>query len=137
MPSIKGNKPVGICKELGCTRNVYTQSISLGLCRGHYCRFKGHYKASGPLGKERGSGHFTKSGYFIVTGNGKAICLHKLVYEQVFGHIKSNQVIHHIDLDPSNNDVGNLVCMARAQHAKLHRNLQAINEWKQAVVGLI
>jgi hypothetical protein len=45
---------------------------------------------------------------------------HCIVWETANGPIPAGHVIHHIDEDPRNNDIGNLQLMTRAAHSKLH-----------------
>jgi len=60
-------------------------------------------------------------------GNGKKTSLHVAVWEYHNGPVPEGHVIHHIDDDPLNNDVGNLQCLTIAEHSKAHateRNLE-------------
>lgn len=47
---------------------------------------------------------------------------HRLVWEQANGkRLDKNQVVHHIDGNPSNNDPANLIALTNKEHAILHR----------------
>lgn len=51
--------------------------------------------------------------------NGKL--LHREVWKHFNGEIPEGYVIHHIDGDPSNNDISNLQIMTISEHTKFHR----------------
>ena len=52
--------------------------------------------------------------------------LHRAVWEHFNGEIPEGHVIHHIDGDPSNNDLANLQLMTQSEHIKLH---QSVKKW--------
>lgn len=54
--------------------------------------------------------------------------LHHAVYEFYKGKIPSGKVIHHIDHNPLNNDIGNLVAVTPSEHQKLHP--EKLSEYK-------
>ena len=46
---------------------------------------------------------------------------HRLIVEQSIGrHLTADEVVHHIDEDPSNNAIGNLRLMLKRDHDSLH-----------------
>lgn len=53
---------------------------------------------------------------------GEGYCwMHRRIAESIFGRkLSSDEVVHHLDEDPRNNDLENLVVMSRSMHAKLH-----------------
>jgi HNH endonuclease len=53
--------------------------------------------------------------------------LHRVIVEEHLGRpLTSNEVVHHIDHDPLNNDISNLQVMTRAEHCVYHlRNMPA------------
>ncbi|KAJ3171737.1 hypothetical protein HDU88_007817 [Geranomyces variabilis] len=64
--------------------------------------------------------------------------VHRLVYETWAGEILADLVIHHVDGDPSNNDLENLQPITREQNARYGRNLARNNTsgysgWKVAI----
>lgn len=61
-----------------------------------------------------------KNGYKSIMINGKKIPLHRYVYTQYFGEIPENCIIHHIDCNPSNNDITNLQCVTQKMHMFIH-----------------
>lgn len=53
-----------------------------------------------------------------------------LVAEQLLGRtIDDNEVVHHIDLNPSNDSPENLLCMTMSEHVKLHNSLRERDEY--------
>lgn len=53
--------------------------------------------------------------------NGKL--MHRFIYEELVGDIPDGYVIHHKDLDKSNNDLSNLEMMTSSEHKALHARL--------------
>jgi hypothetical protein len=54
--------------------------------------------------------------------NGSTIGEHRYVMEKHLGReLSSDEIVHHIDEDRSNNDLSNLQIMTREEHARLHR----------------
>ncbi len=50
---------------------------------------------------------------------------HQLVMEKHIGrYLRSDEVVHHIDGDKSNNDINNLMLLTNSEHAKLHAILK-------------
>jgi len=50
---------------------------------------------------------------------------HRLVVEHILGrYLNSDEIVHHIDLDPTNNDPTNLVVLNQSEHGRLHILLQ-------------
>lgn len=75
-------------------------------------------------GQENARGICQKpSGYIEYTrGEHKGRSEHVVLMEQRIGRrLCSDEVVHHIDGDRSNNDINNLALMTRAAHARLHR----------------
>jgi hypothetical protein len=66
-------------------------------------------------------------GHAYVRRNGRRIALHRVIVEEHLGRpLTSNEVVHHIDHDPLNNDISNLQVMTRAEHCIYHlRNMPA------------
>ena len=55
--------------------------------------------------------------YFIDSFGKK---LHRFVWEEANGPIPDKHDIHHIDNDPTNNNVANLECLSKADHRQRH-----------------
>lgn len=52
---------------------------------------------------------------------------HTLVYENAYGVLpKKGEVIHHIDLDKHNNDIGNLYLCDNKKHLSVHRSIEKL-----------
>lgn len=61
------------------------------------------------------------SGYYTITGgNYKNKLLHRLIFEDFYGYIPDNYVIHHKDGDKLNNCILNLQLMSWKEHCKTH-----------------
>lgn len=70
-----------------------------------------------------GNGHQRTDGYIQITsGPYKGKLLHRLIYEEVYGPIPKGWSIHHLDMDKTNNNPGNLVALSKSNHHKLHMN---------------
>ena len=68
-----------------------------------------------------GNGHQRTDGYIQITsGPYKGKLLHRLIYEEVYGPIPKGWSIHHLDMDKTNNNPGNLVALSKSNHHKLH-----------------
>lgn len=49
------------------------------------------------------------------------VLAHRIVMENHLGRIlRSNEIVHHIDGNKSNNDISNLMILTQSQHSKLH-----------------
>jgi hypothetical protein len=53
---------------------------------------------------------------------------HRLIIEQELGrYLTDNELVHHLDLDPTNNDLSNLILLNSAsEHGRLHSMLQIV-----------
>jgi len=63
-------------------------------------------------------------GYFRFEDN--RMLVHRFLVEKNIGrHLKSEEVVHHIDGNKLNNDLSNLqICKNQFEHAKIHANEQ-------------
>lgn len=70
------------------------------------------------------------SGYTEITrGENKGRGLHVVLMEQHIGRrLNRDEVVHHIDGNPRNNDMSNLQLMTRGDHSRLHRLEQTKGE---------
>src|SRR5271166_4182594 len=57
--------------------------------------------------------------------------LHIEIWKRHFGDIAAGMVVHHKDEDPSNNAIGNLECVTRAEHTRHHK----LREWSDGTLG--
>ena len=71
----------------------------------------------GPAYKGDPTGRPTKQGYYQVFVNGTRYYSHRLVWKMTTGK-DPNNVIDHIDEDPSNNDFSNLQDITQAQNLR-------------------
>lgn len=57
---------------------------------------------------------------------GQGYCwLHRRIAENLLKRkLKSNEIVHHLDENPSNNSLQNLVVLSRSSHARLHHYLR-------------
>ena len=65
----------------------------------------------------------TQSGYeYIYNKKGQPVYVHRIQAMKMLGrYLEDNEVVHHIDEDPSNNEFSNLEVMTRKQHNRHHR----------------
>lgn len=62
-----------------------------------------------------------EGGYWYVNVEGTKIAFHRYLMELYLGRkLSSNEVVHHVDGDPLNNDPDNLVLVSRSEHQRLH-----------------
>lgn len=54
--------------------------------------------------------------------------LHRDVWEFYNGTIPQGYEIHHIDIDPNNNSIDNLMCLSKQEHIQLHKELGKTEE---------
>ena len=50
----------------------------------------------------------------------KRTSIHRAVYRYYRGEIPDGYIIHHIDGNPTNNDISNLQCLTNSEHRKIH-----------------
>lgn len=70
------------------------------------------------------------NGYIEHTaGEHKGRSVHVVAMEKKIGRrLFANEVVHHIDENRANNNIENLQLMTRADHARLHRNIEALRK---------
>lgn len=75
-----------------------------------------------------------KHGYVLVKTEEGEKAEHIHVAEQVLGRkLKRNEVVHHIDLDKTNNHPSNLIVLSNEVHSKLH-GINLNNVIREAIV---
>lgn len=116
------------CRITGCGSKYYCR----GLCVKHYGRWKEHGDgfesiAVRPM-RPRGSGGF-KAGYFMIRDGERVKFEHVVIAERALRKpMPQGAVVHHVDLNPSNNDPANLViCPSQAYHLLLHQRQRAMD----------
>lgn len=65
-----------------------------------------------------GTGHFQVE----LQRNGKPyhVRVHRLIFETFVRPLNIGEIVHHLDHNPANNDVSNLVDMKRSEHTAMH-----------------
>lgn len=73
---------------------------------------------------------------------------HRNIAERTIGRkLNTDEVVHHLDCNPSNNTLTNLVVLSRGNHGKLHsylnrqralmaRNDENLEQWKNIIISL-
>jgi len=62
-------------------------------------------------------------GYILVNDEGRQVSEHRLVMERFIGRaLESDEIVHHINRDKTDNRIENLQVMTRAEHINEHRN---------------
>src|SRR5712692_3250913 len=60
-------------------------------------------------------------GRWFISINGKKMPFHRYLVEQREGRtLGRNEIVHHVDHDPFNNDLANLVVLTRSEHMRIH-----------------
>ena len=76
-----------------------------------------------------GGGWFDQ-GYKFVSVDGRRIAEHRWIMEMALGRrLRSDEVVHHIDLDTLNNERWNLMVMSRSDHQRLHAEGRKVRRW--------
>jgi hypothetical protein len=98
----------GTC-HCGCGQE--TNRDPKGLPRRH---IRGHNR--------RGTGEgWIEQGYRFIQRDGKKRALHRVIVEEREGRrLRSDEIVHHQDHNPLNNDPRNLVILSRSEHQRLH-----------------
>ena len=82
-----------------------------------------------------GNGHQRTDGYIQITsGPYKGKLLHRLIYEEVYGSIPKGYSIHHLDMDKTNNNPGNLVALSKSNHHSLHMKGTNHPRWDKGLI---
>ncbi len=55
------------------------------------------------------------------------LVLHRYVFEKEAGKIPENWDVHHIDMNPNNNDIMNLIALPKDVHTSLHQEIKIWN----------
>lgn len=120
-----------ICEHCGKVFLTHPNRLLHG--RGRFCS-----RSCGTASKQgadashwKGGRTMTPTGYVKVrVAKGKDVFEHRLVMEQVIGRpLLPEEVVHHCDGNPANNDPGNLLLFANnVEHMRFHK-AQAGDQW--------
>lgn len=80
-----------------------------------------------------------KTGYYLCTKNTdvqKRERLHVFVWRKAYGAVPTGCHVHHIDGDKSNNEIENLVCISKENHASHHGKLYAQSNREKMIKNL-
>ena len=105
-------RDVRVCKNCG---GVMTSRKAKSFCsKDCACEYRRKQPRTSTVGKD---------GYrHVWFSDGSEEKEHRYLMEQKLGRtLTSDEVVHHIDGNRSNNDLSNLVVMSRGEHSKLHR----------------
>jgi len=84
---------------------------------------------------------FNKREYKLYKGEKYYSCggrrLHRDVYEFHYGKIEEGYVIHHVDFDPLNNDISNLIKLTHKDHSKIHEEVKTPEQLKKRITNLL
>lgn len=70
------------------------------------------------------NGSKRRDGYIRVTIHNKRKLKHRVLFEKAIGRkLRSNEVVHHINGDNTDNNINNLLAMTQSTHFKLHHML--------------
>lgn len=76
------------------------------------------------------AGSWKAGRYFHRKVNGRAVFLHREVWEEANGPISEGQIVHHLDGNITNNALDNLVLLSVGEHMSHH-----IGEWHKTPEG--
>ena len=65
-------------------------------------------------------GTINKDGYRCIEIKGKKYLEHRYLWEKKFGKIQKGLILHHLNNNPSDNRIENLMLMTQKAHLKLH-----------------
>lgn len=92
-------------------------------CKSPFHAWRKKQVICGECFKESQKTGFKKNNYR--SSPGYANCQHRFIAESVLGRsLSKNEVVHHVDEDPRNNELENLWVVSRHQHNKLHAFLR-------------
>lgn len=118
------------CAE--CGRRAFVSNIQLRRGGRHVCSHKclnrKEYSANwkgGIIKKKHGYINIKVDIGYIGADKQGYVLLHRYIIQQKLGRpLRKNEVVHHIDMNPSNNSVDNLMVMNNSEHLYLHRKLK-------------
>lgn len=121
-----------ICER--CKKHVMKPHSNTRFCS-RSCARTGQF---GPLNNGWKGGifiHQTTNRTFIKTAEGYKFIYRQLMEEILGRKLLRNEVVHHKDEDPTNNDPDNLEVMTRSEHIRLHNYLSPRRNHKRDSSG--
>lgn len=119
-PSIKEK-----CLVEGCITTI--GRFRAGFCGAHYQKIR-KYGKNVCLRARKGEGSLSH-GYKVFRKEGCRIREHVFIAEKAIGRkLTSNEVVHHIDGNRSNNSPSNLLICTKEYHNLLHKRMRALSE---------
>lgn len=61
----------------------------------------------------------------------KTLSLHRTIWEDNYGEIPKNHIIHHKDNNPLNNEPTNLECISKKEHAQKYLTEELKEKWRK------
>ena len=111
-------------------RMVYSRSKT-GVMNPMFGKFGDlHHRFIGDLVGEKGYTIRLRPNWFTGYPSQKHVPVHQIVICEALGmtEIPEGWVVHHVDMDPSNNDLSNLALLTASAHQRLHNGSQLSNE---------
>jgi len=100
-----------VANEIGVTRQCVYKSFKIRGLALRGVNFRPHQIYDGKKFTLR------NTGYYSLTTDDRCL-MHRYVYEKEVGEIPKEFDIHHIDRNKSNNNINNLECICKKEHAK-------------------
>jgi hypothetical protein len=98
-----------------------------------YGKPRRYVKGHGRRGKGKG---WIEQGHWFIQHKGRRRALHRVIVEAREGRrLRSDEVVHHLDWNPVNNDPKNLVILSRAEHMRLHVKGQRRRCWSDEEIA--
>ena len=125
-----GRSASSIAVDYGVNTGRITKILrELGVCLRDVSKGKNHPQWSGGRGLKQGRWAVYAPDHPRAMNNGR-VWEHVIIMEKVLGRdIHPSEPIHHIDIDPLNNDVDNLyVCESNKEHRNIHIQLEKLTK---------
>lgn len=90
----------------------------------HWRRWRTHNDPLALGRRPNGEGTIHHDGHVRVRDGGSQRYRYLVVWERLHGPIPKGLVVHHLDLDPTNDDPDNLCLMGHGAHTRLHMRLK-------------
>lgn len=118
-----GDRTAWICRcECGKTTTVRTTCLTSGGTKSCGCKFKKDLKRMENHYRWKGGTYISANGYVVkYLGHGKEKTEHRIIAEQKLKRkLMSNEIVHHINHNKTDNRPENLAVMTQSEHMKVH-----------------